>query len=173
MWLVLNGQYRKLCWTALLSRTPIFTVCATSLSLNRWPPDQNRSSPDWNASVTTQLSSKLSLSTNVLDVFLFSVNDACHGFPNSFTRLTKSIMTFTICLTPSLLFPLIHFTFLGYNFKLAILSVWNSFPFALSVLSILWGSGHIKRRCSSPLDNLETWGELNVAWLFISFNIRK
>lgn len=73
MWLFLNGRYRKLCWTAQLSRTLVFTVCATSLSLNRCPPDQNRSSSDWNASVTTQLTSKLSLSTMSLTFFSFQL----------------------------------------------------------------------------------------------------
>ena len=118
-------------------------VCAF---LNVWQPDQNASSPNWNTSGTTQqLFSKLNLSTDVPDIFLFSINDAYHCFPNSFTMLTKSIMTFTICLNSSSFSPLEctllnYFTFLDCNFKHAIPFVWNVL-FPLSLSSVLWCCG--------------------------------
>lgn len=90
--------------------------------------------------------SKLNLSTNVLDIFLFSVNDAYHCFPNSFTKLTKSILTFTICLTLPSLLPLKctllnYFSILDSNFKHVIPFVRTVLPFPLSISSILWCCG--------------------------------
>lgn len=150
-WLAVNGQYRKLCWTVLLWSIQTFTVCATSHSQNRWPQDQNMSSQDWNASMTTQFPSKLSLSTNVLDIF-FSFYLMMHiiAFPilsqglqihHDPYHLSNFITPLSLELNSS---ELQYFTFFwggGYNFKLDTSFVWNIFSFLLNVSSILWHYG--------------------------------